>query len=110
MSTIVCVPLFLVVFSGNRRSVRDAADAVLHRIRICFPLSEVCPVVLVLSSRPDETSDAPVASGTPRRVTNGTTAQLIAACGTVTGFAGHPRNPRTSSPGRRVREEEMSFL
>ena len=26
-------------------------------------MSEVCPMVLVVSSRPDETSDAPVATG-----------------------------------------------
>ena len=29
--------------------------------RICFPRREVCPLVLVVSSRPDETSGAPVA-------------------------------------------------
>ncbi len=32
-------------------------------IGIRFPLSEVCPVVLVVSSRPEESTDAPVAPG-----------------------------------------------
>ncbi len=31
-------------------------DRFQSQLGICFPLSEVCPVVLVVSSRPDETS------------------------------------------------------
>ncbi len=70
--------------SDQGREARDDRQAchahgdplcdVVPSIGICFPLSAVCPVVLVVSSRSDETVDAPVATSNPSQGRVGTTA------------------------------------
>ena len=63
-------------------------------IGICFALFEVCSMVLVVSSHPDETFDHPLPARKLRRVTTGTTAQLFAtAAGRSLGLPGTPDIP-----------------
>jgi len=71
-------------------------------IGICFALFEVCPMVLVVSSHPDETFDHPCQLENCAGSRSARPLSCLPGCGSVIGVAGHPRHPRTSNPGRGV--------